>query len=280
MIYQRLSPDFEINQTGFLRKEPHRGSERVRVEGVFSPRPETGGLRQLFFKSWLDAQKPLVTTRYQADQLTAYPATIFSPDFLKESRGYGAGFAMQLDYHSGTRIELFASRQHRYDITGPYDSDSLGVRLGTPRQRKIALAASAFVDDFYNFDRRHVSREWALNLDLTILPVDQWRIETRLRHSSAFDPGDNLEDRIWLGAFRTEILFSPDMFLRLFFQARSTRTPSGTQKSYLISNVFGWEFRRGSRFFIAFNESRDDAAGSLRLVNQAIIFKIAHQIDM
>ena len=110
--------------------------------------------------------------------------------------------------------------------------------------------------------------------------MDQWRIETRLRHSSAFDPGDNLEDRIWLGAFRTEILFSPDMFLRLFFQARSTRTPSGTQKSYLISNVFGWEFRRGSRFFIAFNESRDDAAGSLRLVNQAIIFKIAHQIDM
>ena len=144
----------------------------------------------------------------------------------------------------------------------------------------LSGSVRASFSDFYNFDERHVSRNWSARLDVSYLPVPHWRFTARMNHSSVYDPADALEERIWLGSLRTEYLFSTDTFIRLFFQARSDRSPSGTQKSFLISNVFGWEFRRGSRLFIAFNESRDDASGSLRLGNQAIVFKIAHQIDL
>ena len=278
--YKRLAPDFDTNQTGFLRKEAHRGSEQMRLDLVYSPRPQIGSLRQVFLSGWFDAQKPLVTDRYLSDQIARVPGTIFSPDFLDEKRGFGGGISLELSFDSGSEIGIFASKQRRYDITGGFDSDSLGVSISTPRQNKVATTASAFVDDFYNFGRRHVSREWAFSLDTTFLPKDQWRIETRLRHARTFDPADTLEDRIWLGSLRTIYLFSPDTYLSLFLQGRSDHTPLGTEKSYLISSVFGWEFIRGSRIFVAFNESRDDGSGTFQLDNQTLVVKVVHQIDL
>jgi hypothetical protein len=280
ILYERYAPDFDINQTGFLRTERFRGTEEARLDFEYSPRPEDSIIRQISFGGWFDAQKPLVTDRYLDDQTVRFPGTTFSSDFLDEHRGFGSGVSAELSFDSGTRVEFSGSRQRRYDITGGFNTDMLEVRLGTPDQYKMATDLTASVSNFYNFDQRHMSREWGFNLEAIFLPLDQWRIETRLGHSSTFDPNDALEDRIWLGSIRTVYLFSPDTFVRLFFQARTDRTPLGTEKSFLISNVFGWEFRRGSRLFVAFNESRDDGSGVFKLNNQTVVFKIAHQIDM
>ncbi|MFT5369899.1 MAG: hypothetical protein ACI8V2_004878 [Candidatus Latescibacterota bacterium] len=165
-------------------------------------------------------------------------------------------------------------------MTGGYDSDSLRVSVRTPSQYKVAFQASAFLNDFYNFSRRHVSRAWSFTLDTTLTPLDRWRVETRLRHSRTFDPSNTLEDRIWLGSLRTFYLFSPDTFLSVFVQGRSDHTPLGTQKTFLISNVFGWEFTRGSRLFVAINDSRDDGTGTFRLNNQTLILKLVRSIDL
>jgi hypothetical protein len=280
--YERVAPDFEINSIGFLSKEAFRGEETALAVLGYSPRPKGADrlVRQYDFTVWADAQRPLITQRYLDDQLTAFPGTVFDPDFLSERRGYGAGGWIDVDFDSGESVFVEIERLRRYDVSGEIDTGSIRVGASTRRRRKLSASITGQVGDFYNFDERHISREWAASVDLTYVPYPHWRFESRLRHSSAYDPSDTLEDRTWLGSIRTEYLFSTDTFLRLFFQARSDRSPAGTQKSFLISNVFGWEFRRGSRFFIAFNESRDDATGSLRLDNQAIVFKIAHQIDV
>lgn len=279
-FYERLSPDFDVNQTGFLRKEQHRGRERMGLDLVYSPRPDMPHIKQFFFTGFVDAQKPILTDRYLTDQTTTYPGTVFAPDFLDEKRGFGGGAAFEVSFDSGASAEIFASKQRRYDITGGYDADSLRVSVRTPSQNKISIRASAFMNDFYNFSRRYVSREWSFTFDTVLLPKDQWRIETRLRHSRTFDPSDTLEDRIWLGSVRTVYLFSPDTFLSVFFQGRSDHTPTGTQQTFLISNVFGWEFRRGSRLFVAFNDSRDDGSGTFQLNNQTLVLKIVHTIDL
>ncbi len=279
-FYERLSPDFDVNQTGFLRKEAHRGRERMGLDLVYSPRPDIGNVKQIYLTGFVDAQRPILTNRYLTDQTTSYPGTLFSPDFLDEKRGFGGGTSLEVRFDSGSSVELFASKQHRYDITGGYDSDSLRVSASTPSQYKVAFQASAFMNDFYNFSRRHVSREWSLTLDTTLRPQDRWRIETRLRHSRTFDPSNTLEDRIWLGSLRTVYLFSPDTFLSIFAQGRSDHTPLGTQKTFLVSSVFGWEFTRGSRLFVAINDSRDDGTGTFRLNNQTLILKLVRSIDL
>lgn len=278
--YERLSPDFDVNQTGFLRKEQHRGRERMGLDLIYSPRPDIGNIKQVFFTGFVDAQKPILTNRYLNDQTTAYPGTVFDQDFLDEKRGFGGGVALEVNFDSGSSAELFASKQRRYDISGGYDADSLRVSVRTPSQYKVSVQASAFMNDFYNFSRRHISREWAVTFDTVLLPQYRWRIETRLRHSRTFDPSDTLEDKIWLGSVRTVYLFSPDTFLSLFLQGRSDRTPLGTKKSFLISNVFGWEFRRGSRLFLAINDARDDGSGRFQLNNQTLVLKLVHTIDL
>ena len=279
-FYERLSPDFDVNQTGFLRKEAHRGRERAGLDLIYSPRPDIDGIRQVYITGFVDAQKPILTTRYLNDQSARFPGTVFAPDFLDEKRGFGGGASFGVDFDSGADVELFLSKQRRYDISGGYDADSVRVSARTPSQHKVSFRASGFMNDFYNFNRRHVSREWAFTLDTVLLPHYRWRVETRLRHSRTFDPSDTLEDRIWLGSVRTVYLFSPDTFLSVFFQGRSDQTPLGTQKSFLISNVFGWEFRRGSRLFVAFNDARDDGSGTFELNNQTLVLKLVHTIDL
>jgi len=264
-FYERLTPEFDVNQTGFLRKEPFRGRERAKMEFVVSPRPDVGGLKQAFLGGWVDGEKPILTDRYLEDQLSRYDGTVFGQDFLDEKRGFGGGGYISLELDTGASVELFASKQRRYDITGAHSSDSLGVRVRTPSQNRFSFQGSAFVDDFFNFGQRHVSREWALTLDSTILLQSNWRVESRVRHSRTFDPNDMLEDRIWLGSLRTIYMFTPDTYLNLFFQGRSDETPFGTKNTFLISNVFRWEFRRGSRLFVAFNDARDDGTGTYRL---------------
>jgi hypothetical protein len=104
------------------------------------------------------------------------------------------------------------------------------------------------MNDFYKFDRRHVSRAWSFTLDTTLTQLDRWRVESRLRHSRTFDPNDSLEDRIWLGTLRTFYLFSPDTFLSVFVQGRSDQSLVGTQRAFLISSVFGWESHAAAAF--------------------------------
>lgn len=280
--YTRIAPDFEINRTGFLSKERFRGEEQTLATVSYRPRPTSGtsAVRQYDFTLWADAQRPLITQRYLDDQRARFPGTTFDSGFLDEKTGYGFGGWIDLSLDSGESTWLEFEMLRRYEVSGKVDTGWLQYALNTNSRRKVSAQLSGRVANFYNFDQRHVSREWATTLNLTYLPYPHWRFETRLQHSSAYAPDDTLEDRIWLGSLRTEYLFSTDTFLRLFFQARSDRTPTGTRNTFLISNVFGWEFRRGSRLFIAFNESRDDRSGSLRLDNQAIVFKIAHQIDL
>jgi hypothetical protein len=280
--YERIAPDFEINDIGFLSKEQFRGGESALAVFGYSPRPKgkDSRVRQYDFTIWVDTQRPLITQRYLDAQREAFPGTVFDTDFLSERRGVGVGGWIDVDFGSGGSVFTEFERLRRYDVSGGIDTGSLRVGVNTSNRRKVFTTLAGQVADFYNFDARHISRDWSASADLTYVPYPHWRFRGRLSHSSAFDPSDSLEDRIWLGSLRTEYLFSTDMFLRLFFQARSDRSPFGTEKSFLISNVFGWEFRRGSRLFVAFNESRDDATGSLRLDNQAIVFKIAHQIDM
>lgn len=277
--YERVAPDFEINKVGFLRKERFRGEEIGTA--VFGYRPRTGGtVRQYDFTVWLETQRPLLTGRYLDDQESKHPGTTFAPGFLTEKRGYGIGGWIDLDLDSGDSAWIEFERMRRYDISGQVETGAFTVGLSTSSRRALSAFGRAQVVDFYNFGERHVSREWSANLNVTYLPYPHWRWTARLQHASAFGPQDRLENRIWLGSLRTEYLFSTDTFVRLFFQARSDRTPAGTERSFLVSNVFGWEFRRGSRLFVAFNESRDDASGSFRLDNQAVVFKIAHQIDL
>ncbi|MDA0710428.1 MAG: DUF5916 domain-containing protein [bacterium] len=88
-FYERLSPDFDINQTGFLRKEAHRGRERMGLDLVYSPRPNLGSIKQIYLTGFVDAQKPILTNRYLTDQTASYPGTVFAPDFLDEKRGFG-----------------------------------------------------------------------------------------------------------------------------------------------------------------------------------------------
>ena len=276
---RRLDPNFEINELGFLRKEPFRGDQLSKLEWTFSPRPQKWNLRQIFYTGWLDAQKSLPTDRYITNQMTQDPSLIVDPTFKNRKSGFGGGGSIEMRFQGGSSFGVFGSRQKRYDLTGPYFADSLGVQLGSPSYRPISFRLTGFVDNFYNFDQRHVSREYAIAIDGTF-KAEHLTIETRLRHSQIFDPQDNSEGRFWLTSIRGIYLFNPELFFRLFLQARINETPLSQKETYLISSVFAWEFRRGSRLYVAYNESRDDHTGRFELINQALIFKIAHQLDL
>jgi hypothetical protein len=125
-----------------------------------------------------------------------------------------------------------------------------------------------------------VSREYSLQFDGVLKPADNWTLEPRIRHSRTFDPQDQKDGDFWLTSLRSIYLFSPDIFIRTLIQARYEKTRVESLDTYLLSNVFAWEFRRGSRLFVAYNASRDNSTGSFKIENQALILKIAHQIDL
>lgn len=276
---RRLDPNFEINEIGFLRKEKFRGEQLSKLTWTYSPRPKHWNLRQTFFTGWIDAQKPLPTNQYLTDQTAQDPNLIIDPTFINPKTGFGGGANVALRFQGGSSLSLFASRQKRYDLTGPFYADSLGAQVRSASYRPVSVGITGFADNFYNFNKRHVSREYAISIDGTF-KTERMTVETRLRHSQIFDPQDNNEGRFWLSSIRGIYLFNPDLFFRAFFQARINDTSGSQKETYLISSVFAWEFRRGSRLFVAYNESRDDHTGRFELINQALIFKIAHQIDL
>ena len=276
---RRLDPNFEINQLGFLRKESFRGDQLAKLEVIYSPRPRAWNLRQVFLTGWMDANKPLPTDLYFAEQTALDPGLRIDPSFRDHKTGFGSGGTVRLRFQGGSSLSFFGSRQRRYDLTGPYFADSLGVQIGSASYRPISVRLTGFVDDFYNFDERHVSREYAFSVDGTF-KAEHMTVETQFRHSQIFDPQDKNEGRFWLSAIRGIYLFNPDLFFRLLFQARFDQAALSEKDRYLISSVFAWEFRRGSRLFVAYNESRDDGTGHFELTNQALIFKIVHQFDL
>ena len=276
---RRLDPNFEVNALGFLRKESFRGDQLSKLELSYNPRPRAWNLRQVFISGWIDADKPLPTDDYFAAQVADDPGLNIDSFFRNRKTGVGAGSTVNLRFQGGSRLSLFASRQRRYDLTGPYLADSLGVQVRSASYRPISVSMTGFVNDFYNFDKRHVSREYAVSIDGTF-KAERMTVETRLRHSQLFDPQDRNEGRFWLGSVRGIYLFNPDLFIRVFVQVRLNRTTLAEEDRYLVSSVFAWEFRRGSRLFVAYNESRDDGSGRFELTNQALIFKIAHQFDL
>ena len=84
LSFRRLEPHFEVNEIGFLRKEPFRGSQRVRSAVVFSPRPDVWNLRQVFFTGWVDAEKSLPTEPYLARERDQNPGLNIHPEFVEK----------------------------------------------------------------------------------------------------------------------------------------------------------------------------------------------------
>ncbi|MFT5370152.1 MAG: hypothetical protein ACI8V2_005131 [Candidatus Latescibacterota bacterium] len=278
--FRRLEANFEVNELGFLRKEQHRGTQQLAIEATYSPRPKNSAIRQIFLTGWVDGQKPLPTSEYLAMHQPRIQTGNISPDFIQGKTGYGGGSDVRVSFDGGGSLSAFASRQRRYDLIGGYFSDSLGVRLSTSSRGKITGQISGFFNDFLNFDKLYVSREYSLQFDGVLKPADNWTLEPRIRHSRTFDPQDQKDGDFWLTSLRSIYLFSPDIFIRTLIQARYEKTRVESLDTYLLSNVFAWEFRRGSRLFVAYNASRDNSTGSFKIENQALILKIAHQIDL
>ncbi len=264
---ERVEPDFDINGTGFMAKELHRGYQQIRPVLIYSPLIEKMGIRQFTaFSSWIIGED-IFTDDYVADWRRRFAGTSIEsrytsgglrPDYWTFDQAYTIRATNEMQ---GTFWYAVGSVN---ELTETFRQKVFGGNITTPktgRIQKISGSLGGSTGTFYNFARKHVGDKWDINGSATAWLAGNFGLELNGTMTKTFDPQERMDGRHYYLSMRNTYLFSKDLFVRLFTQGRWGTTWYGEREvsnSYLLSFLLGWEYRPGSWFYLAFNEGRED----------------------
>ena len=272
---ERIDPLFETNETGFLRKEPFRGWQRLGAEATYGPR---WGAHRVFVTGVGSMAEGLYDDAYFANWRRNNPGTELSPEFEEDLIAWEGeiGAGMELTETLVSFFRVFYERSRNIELTDVFHANEYGFFVETNSSRPVSVELGGRVGDFFNFSRQAVGEQRQLSLFSTIRPRDNLALDIGATYAQTRDQSDDVDGRFRVGSLRSTYLFTRDTFLRVFAQTERQRVyleaERRTDTNHLFSALFGWEYSPKSHFFIAYNESW----GSARTDNRVFLLKLSY----
>ena len=278
--FERVAPHFEINQTGFLRKERNRGWQRVYMRGSYSPH---WGNHQFFSSVTTRLSQSLYTPLYFTEWGLRNPKLSLSPKFDEDLLRWSVGADIGMDFREILldNINAYYTRSREVELTEVFTANRYGFEFDTNATYPIAIGIAMDFADYFNFRRQQAGRQRGITLQSTLRPQSNFSIELDSSYAQSLDLEGAIDGRFFVSSLRATYLFTRESFLRMFAQANRER-PLSTEihQSYLLSLLFGWEYSPKSHFFVAYNEAWGDALigttprRALQLENRVIVVKV------
>ena len=283
--FERVAPNFEINQTGFLRKERNRGWQRVQMRASYSPH---WGKHQFFSRISTRLSQSLYTPAYFAEWQERNPKLSLSPEFDEDLLRWSAGVDVGMDFREILLddINVYYSQSREVELTEIFTANRYGFEIDTNSTYPIAIGIAVDFADYFNFRRQQAGKQRGLTLESTVRPQSNFSIELDSSYAQSLDLSGAIDGRFFVSSMRATYLFTRESFLRMFAQAnRERRLSAEIHQSYLLSLLFGWEYSPKSHFFVAYNEAWGDApvgAGGreLQLENRVIVVKVTYLYNL
>ena len=275
---ERIDPLFETNQTGFLQKEMYRGVQGVNVEAAYTPQL---GSHQFFFEGHGSGHQGLYTEAYFTNWKEKNPNSTLSPEFEEDL------IACEGDLSAGVKFtESFFDvlgahyrRAREVELTDVFTSNGYGFFVETNSARPASVGVMGELGDFYNFARQATGKKRQLSLFSTLRPQSNFTTVLSGSYAQSLDREAGINGRFFVSSLRITYLFTRDAFLRVFTQVGREQIFSDkihTQKNYLVSVLFGWEYSPKSHIFVAYNEDWITDEEELRLDDRVFVIKMSY----
>ena len=284
--FERVAPHFEINQTGFLRKERNRGWQRVYMRTSYSPQ---WGNHQFFSGITSRLSQSLYTPAYFTEWQERNRGLSLSPEFDEDLLRWSVGVDIGMDFRETLLddINVYYSRSREVELTEVFTANRYGFETDTNATYPIAIGIGMDFADYFNFGRQQAGKQRSLTLESTLRPQSNFSIELDSSYAQSLDLQGAIDGRFFVSSLRATYLFTRESFLRLFAQAGRERLLSTEgRENYLLSLLFGWEYSPKSHLFLAYNETwRDVPIGSgfgreLQLENRVVVVKITYLYNL
>ncbi len=122
----------------------------------------------------------------------------------------------------------------------------------------------------YNYDREYFAPNGGGGLNL------RWQINPGLRfnlsvnNTTEFNPNGSVKKLNWISHPTVQYALRKDLHLRVWLE------PNFATDIHRASILFSWNFRPKSWAYLAFNESRDNTEGKMKLENRIAVLKVRY----
>ena len=282
---ERVAPHFEINQTGYLRKERNRGWQRAYMRASYSP---LWGTRQFFSGVSARLSQSLYTPEYFDEWTERNPDLSLSPEFDEDLVRWYVNADIGMDFRETLIDDIMAYyyRSREVELTEVFVADGYGFTIDTNSTYPIAIGIGIDFSDYFNFSRQQAGKQRVITFESTVRPQSNFSIEWDSSYAQSLDLEGTIDGRFFVSSMRATYLFTRESFLRMFAQAnRERRLSAEIHQTYLLSFLFGWEYSPKSHFFVAYNEAWGDApVGSggreLQLENRVVVVKVTYLYNL
>ena len=284
--FERVAPHFEINQTGFLRKERNRGWQRAYMRTSYSPQ---WGSRQFFAGITTRLSQSLYTPEYFSEWKERNPELSLSPEFDEDLFRWNVSANVGMEFRETLLDDITAYyyRSGEVELTEIFIADGYGFSIDTNSTNPIAIGIGMDFSDYFNFGRQQAGKQRSLTLESTLRPQSNFSIELDSSYAQSLDLEGAIDGRFFVSSLRATYLFTRESFLRMFAQAGRERPLSAEiHENYLLSLLFGWEYSPKSHLFVAYNETWGDALvgtdlrRELQLENRVVVVKVTYLYNL
>ncbi len=301
--YDRTEPAFEINQVGYIRKEPDRGWNKWIGLMRFSPRINKYNIRRIITNLAYENRKDLFTSRYINRWLFMYPNFLPNQDFgnvIQSSTGErtiddGIRDANNSEVNGDVNIslmnEMIFSSEFKYysatELTGSYNGTLMKVSYSTrplSLGTKFAGVVSASSGTLYNFDQKYVGSQKSISLNGEGRFFHNILTKIQGDYIKTYNPENVNDGQHFKLSSNSTIMFTKDLFFRLHAQGilgTNYYEKKLVYNDYLVSCLLSWEYVPGSFLYLAYNEARffDSEKNNLRQMefkNRTLVLKLSY----
>lgn len=275
---ERIAPLFETNQTGFLQKETYRGEQGVSFEAAYTPQL---GSHRLFLEGHGGAHRGLYTETYFNDWQENIPNSTLSPEFEEDLIAWEGDFSAGMNFTESI-LDVFGAHYRRaqeVELTDIFTANEYGIFVETNSARPASVGLEGELGDFYNFARQSAGKKRQFSLFSTVRPRSNFTAVFTGSYAQSLDQESIVDGRFLVSSLRITYLFTRDAFLRVFTQAGREHTAYDklhTEKNYLVSVLFGWEYSPKSHLFVAYNENWQTEEEELKLDDRVFVIKMSY----
>ena len=278
--FQRVEPLFELNETGFLRKEEYRGWQQAFLSVDYIHHSNQGAQRTTFGVEGKVSQS-LYTDEYFINWKNRYPDAQLSSEFSENLSSWKGSVWGSLRFLQSLldRFSVIYSRSREIELTDVLMVNEYSVFVSTNQSRRAWGGLSLLAGDFYNFTKRTPGVQRQLSLFGTLRPRSNLTLEFSSSYVQSLNQENIIDGRFFVSSLRTTYLFNRNTFLRGFVQAERQRTfydKIQTYRNYFLSLLLGWEYSPKSNIFVAYNESWRTEKEKFQLDNRVLVFKISY----
>ncbi len=242
---QNISSRFDIDQIGFF---PWVGRKELGIWGgpVFY---NQGPFKQisLFFNGWC-----------QREFAEPYPE-------YSLSSGFNLNFVNNWGCHFGS------GTGKRYEEGERYSRWHTSFWMWSDWAKRFSASSGFWYNSrSYNYSRKYFAPNGGAGLNL------RWQINPGLRlnlsanNATEFKPNGAIKKLNWISHLTLQYALDKDLHLRVWLE------PNFATDIHRVSILLSWNFRPKSWVYLAFNESRNNAEGKMKLENRIAVFKVRY----